>query len=186
MKRALSFSMSCQERIGTFNSSPTTMPGPWVGGPPVNSMILAPVFGKVPCDSEGQHVRDTQPTPSILPTEMPQTRAPSAVMNCREHWGHCSKEQTTLYTSSFSLPAWGSGELSLIYCDPTALMILCFSRKLSIIFKTLRAPSVWTIIITEVHSDKLTKPTDWGHSWFFRQGQGTHLLPASLQGLAGQ
>lgn len=134
-------------------------------------MILAPVFGKVPCDSEWQHVRDTQPAPSILPTEMPQTRAPSAVVNCRGHWGHCSKEQTTLWTSSFSLPGWGSGELLLIYCDPTALMVLCFSRKLSVIFKTLRAPSVWTIIITEVHSDKLTQPADWGHSWFFRQGQ---------------
>lgn len=48
MNLALSFSISCQERMGVFSSSPTTMPGPCVGGPPVNSIILAPVFGNVP------------------------------------------------------------------------------------------------------------------------------------------
>lgn len=48
MNLALSFSMSCHERMGVFSSSPTTMPGPCVGGPPVNSIILAPVFGNVP------------------------------------------------------------------------------------------------------------------------------------------
>ena len=48
MNLTLSFSMSCQERMGVFSSSPTTMPGPCVGGPPVNSIILAPVFGNVP------------------------------------------------------------------------------------------------------------------------------------------
>lgn len=52
VNRALSFSKSCQERMGVFSSSPTTMPGPWVGGPPVNSIILAPVFGNVPCIEE--------------------------------------------------------------------------------------------------------------------------------------
>lgn len=33
--------------MGVFNSSPTTIPGPWVAGPPMNIMIRAPVFGKV-------------------------------------------------------------------------------------------------------------------------------------------
>lgn len=46
--RALSFWMSCHERMGVFSSSPTTMPGPWVGGPPINSITRAPVLGYVP------------------------------------------------------------------------------------------------------------------------------------------
>lgn len=46
---ALSFSISCQERMGVFRSSPTTIPGPCVAGPPMNIIILAPVLGKVHC-----------------------------------------------------------------------------------------------------------------------------------------
>lgn len=51
--RALSFWMSCHERMGVFSSSPTTIPGPWVGGPPMNSIRRAPVLGKAPWGSEG-------------------------------------------------------------------------------------------------------------------------------------
>jgi len=32
--------------MGSLSSGPTTNPGPSVGGPPENNMILAPVFGK--------------------------------------------------------------------------------------------------------------------------------------------
>lgn len=46
---ALSFSKSCQDLMGIFSSSPTTMPGPCVAGPPMKVMIRAPVFGKVHC-----------------------------------------------------------------------------------------------------------------------------------------
>ncbi|TNN63983.1 hypothetical protein EYF80_025825 [Liparis tanakae] len=45
--------MSCQDRMGVFSSSPTTMPGPWVGGPPMNSMTRAPVLG-YQADGDGQ------------------------------------------------------------------------------------------------------------------------------------
>ncbi len=46
MNLALSFSMSCQDLIGVFSSSPTTIPGPWVAGPPMKAMMRAPVLGK--------------------------------------------------------------------------------------------------------------------------------------------
>jgi len=59
--RALSFWMSCQERIGVFSSSPTTIPGPWVGGPPVNSITRAPVFGNAPCQPRGWGLEEENP-----------------------------------------------------------------------------------------------------------------------------
>jgi hypothetical protein len=43
----LSRSMSWCERIGSLSSTPTTMPGPSVAGPPAKSMMRAPVLGKV-------------------------------------------------------------------------------------------------------------------------------------------
>lgn len=45
----LSFSMSWWVRMVCLSSSSTTMPGPWVHGPPRNIMIRAPVLGKVHC-----------------------------------------------------------------------------------------------------------------------------------------
>ncbi|TNN87333.1 hypothetical protein EYF80_002534 [Liparis tanakae] len=39
--------MSCQDLMGVFSSSPTTMPGPCVAGPPMKVMTRAPVLGKV-------------------------------------------------------------------------------------------------------------------------------------------
>ncbi|KAK0152887.1 Melatonin receptor type 1A [Merluccius polli] len=59
MYLALSFSMSCQERMGVLSSSPTTMPGPWVAGPPMKVMIRAPVLGKVHC--RGGRVTGSRP-----------------------------------------------------------------------------------------------------------------------------
>ncbi len=53
MNLALSFSMSCQDLIGVFSSSPTTIPGPWVAGPPMKAMMRAPVLGKVHYKREG-------------------------------------------------------------------------------------------------------------------------------------
>lgn len=44
---ALSLSMSWCDRIGSFNSLLTTIPGPSVAGPPANNIIRAPVLGKV-------------------------------------------------------------------------------------------------------------------------------------------
>ena len=39
--------ISCQERMVSFSSLLITNPGPKVHGPPINVIILAPVFGKL-------------------------------------------------------------------------------------------------------------------------------------------
>ena len=39
--------ISCQERMVSFSSLLITNPGPKVHGPPMNVIILAPVFGKL-------------------------------------------------------------------------------------------------------------------------------------------
>lgn len=44
---ALSRSMSWCERMGSFSSLLTTIPGPSVAGPPENTRMRAPVLGKV-------------------------------------------------------------------------------------------------------------------------------------------
>lgn len=50
---ALSRSMSWCDRMGSLSSLLTTIPGPSVAGPPENTMIRAPVLGKVVCLKSG-------------------------------------------------------------------------------------------------------------------------------------